>query len=84
MFPQQADSDSSWEFQVNFFCRIDHLIDRLGKGGYDKHQFGSGNKENNKKENVGIMLPCEVRSRLADHSYHPMTHPLSSRCQYHT
>ena len=58
MSPQQT--DSSLGFQVNFFCRIDHLIDRLGKGGYDKHQFGSGNKENNKKENVGIMLPCEV------------------------
>ena len=42
-------------------CRIDHLIDRLGKGGYDRKEFGSANKENNKKENVGIILPCEVR-----------------------
>ena len=36
------------------------MIDRLGKGGYDKKEFGLGNKENRKNENVGIMLPCEV------------------------
>ncbi|KAL5268223.1 hypothetical protein ACHWQZ_G002175 [Mnemiopsis leidyi] len=40
--------------------RIDHLIDRLGKGGYDKKQFGLGNKENRLNESVGIMLPCET------------------------
>ncbi|XP_063684111.1 uncharacterized protein LOC134818470 [Bolinopsis microptera] len=49
--------------------RIDHLIDRLGKGGYDRKEFGSGNKENNKKENVGIILPCEACTIRAQKRY---------------
>eukprot|EP00116_Pleurobrachia_bachei_P010353 sb/3470615/ len=39
--------------------RIDHLIDRLGKGQFDKKPFGKMEQ----KENVpGIMLPCEYVS----------------------
>ena len=39
-----------------FFTRIDHLIERLGKGSYDKPKDSV--KPNN--PDVGIILPCEV------------------------
>ena len=47
-----------WTYLL-FTSRIDHLIDRLGKGGYDKYN-AKAIKE--KEDNVGIMLPCEVEN----------------------
>ena len=40
----------------SYFTRIDHLIERLGKGSYDKPKDSV--KPNN--PDVGIILPCEV------------------------